>query len=418
MIRLAVHGGTPAVPREMRQVDWPVTTDDDRKAVLSVLDSNKLVASADGETEVVALEQEWAERVGSAYCIAVSNGTTALQLTMNGLGIGSGDEVIVPALSFIATALAPVYQDATPVFADIDGTTFNLDPADLEARITPRTSAIICVHLHGLPAEMDKILAIASKHGLAVVEDAAQAHGATWRGRSAGALGIAGAFSLQMTKNLPTCGEGGLVTTSDAALAGHISMTRQFGEITEPGQPREYISRMLGWNARLNPVQAAFTRSQLRRFDEYEAHRQRNVREFLQRLAELPGVRVPWPSDSATHAYHIIRLRFDPEAAGLDDVPVVAFRDMLRRVLRAEGVPMSQYQIMPLPDQAVFSPSAQESEAGWPVTRQVIADSLTLQKRHLHPGSGPLLQRYADGFEKVWANLDTVAAMARAAGAA
>ncbi len=414
MTKLAMFGGSPAVPPGLRRVTWPIITDDDRKAVLGVLDDGRLVANADGETEVPGLEEEWAQRVGAPHCVAVSNGTSALRLILDGLGIGSGDEVIVPALSFIASGLAPVHQGAVPVFADVDGEDYTIDPDEIEARITPRTKAIMPVHLHGLSADMDRIGAIAARHGLAVIEDAAQAHGTTWRGRCVGTIGDAGAFSLQMTKNLPTCGEGGLITTADAELAEHIRRARQFGEVIEAGRARDYVSTQLGWNEKLNPIQAAFARSQLRRFDAYEARRAQNITAFLDRIAELPGIQVPRPTEHSSHAFHIIRLRFRPDEAGLDGVRPGAMRRALRRVLRAEGVPMSQYQLMPLPDQDVFGTAGGD----WPVTRAVIEDSLTLQKRHLHPDSGPLLERYADGFAKVWANLDTVAAMAKAEGTA
>ncbi|HET9894910.1 MAG TPA: DegT/DnrJ/EryC1/StrS family aminotransferase [Streptosporangiaceae bacterium] len=416
MTKLAALGGSPAVPGAMRHVEWPVVTEEDRKAVIAVLDSGKLVSNADGETEVAEFEREWARRVGVPHCVAVATGTAALQLCLEAIGIGPGDEVIVPALSFIASGLAPLYQGARPVFADIDGTSFTIDAASAQACVTERTAAVIPVHLHGLPADMDAIGSLAARHGLAVIEDAAQAHGATWRGRKAGALGLAAAFSLQATKNLPTCGEGGMITTADDQIAARIRMTRQFGEVIESGRPRDYRSLMLGWNAKLSSVQAAFTRSQLRRFDEYEASRQAAVAPFLDRLAALPGIAVPRPCAGATHAFHILRFRFDPQAAGLDGVRPAGFRAALRRVLRAEGIPMSQYQIMPLPDQRVFRGDDPVAADRWPVTRAVIDDSLTLQKRHLHPESGQLLQRYADGFEKAWENLAAIGTIARASG--
>src|SRR6266487_3734511 len=185
MQTLAIFGGTPAVPRELRHVDWPIVTDEDRQAVLETL----------------------------------ASGTAALALALFALGVGPGDEVLVPALSFIASGLAPLHQLAVPVFVDIDPVTFNIDPAAAAASITSRTAAILAVHLHGLPADMAAIDQLARAHGLAVIEDAAQAHGATWRGRKVGGLGQAGAFSLQVTKNLPTCGEGGLLTTGSAEVA-------------------------------------------------------------------------------------------------------------------------------------------------------------------------------------------------------
>src|SRR5262245_37974439 len=236
MSQLAALGGAPAVPRELRRVRWPIVTDDDRAAVLRVLDSDALVCNADGEAEIPELERRWAQHVGVEHCVGVSNGTTALSLAVAALDIGPGDEVIVPALSFIASALGPLHQMAIPVFADIDPVTFNLDPGDVARRITARTAGIVAVHLHGLPADMDALGALADRHGLAIVEDAAQAHGATIRGRPVGGWGQLGAFSLQVTKNLPTCGEGGLITTHDAALASRIRRSREFGEIIQPGR--------------------------------------------------------------------------------------------------------------------------------------------------------------------------------------
>ncbi|MEU3773482.1 DegT/DnrJ/EryC1/StrS family aminotransferase [Streptomyces sp. NPDC032472] len=430
MSKLAAFGGTAAVPRDRRPVQWPLIEDEDRKAVLDALDGPRLVSDTDGVNAVSVLEETWARRFGHEHCVAVSNGTAALSLALAALGVGPGDEVIVPALSFIATGIAPVHQMAVPVFADIDPVTFNIDPDDIERRITPRTKAIIPVHLHGAPADMDRITEIARRHGLAVVEDAAQAPGATHRGRPVGALGDAGAFSLQVSKNIPTCGEGGLLVTGSTELAEAMRRGRQFGEVIEAGRERDYISYGLGWNHKMNALQAAFTLAQLDRYDAYEEARQRNITAFLARLAELPGLQVPTALPDTTHAWHILRFRFDAAAFGLDGVRPEALRSALRRLLRAEGVPMSQYQLMPLPDQKVFvdrigfgsghpwsvtgAPGTTQGE-GYPVTRAVISDSLTIQKRHLHPGSGDLLQLYADAFDKVWANRDTVVTLAKAA---
>lgn len=425
MSRLAVFGGTAAVPRPLRSMPWPVVTEADRDAVARVLDSGALVCNADGETAIAELEERWARRVEVPHCVGVANGTVAMALALAGLGVGPGDEVIVPALSFAASGLAALHQMAVPVFADIDPVTFNLDPAEAERRITPRTAAIIVVHLHGLPADLDALTALARRHGLALVEDAAQAHGATLHGRPVGGLGDAGAFSIQVTKNLPTCGEGGLVTTGDAALARRVRLSRQFGEDIEPGRPRDYLCETFGWNAKLNPVQAAFAGSQLDRFDEYEKHRQANIAPFLERLSALPGIRVPTAPEDRTHAWHVLRFRFDAEQAGVPGAAPEALREALRRLLRAEGVPVGQYQRRSLPEQPVFAErlgfgngqpwgaAGGGPEPGdFPATRAVIADSLVLAKNHLHPGAGPLLQRYADAFEKVWEHRDVLRAMA------
>ncbi|MFE3658641.1 DegT/DnrJ/EryC1/StrS family aminotransferase [Streptomyces sp. NPDC059165] len=430
MSKLAAFGGTAAVPRDRRRVPWPLVEEEDRKAVLDALDGARLVSDTDGVNPVSDLEENWARRFGFEHCVAVSNGTAALALALAALGVGPGDEVIVPALSFIATGLAPVHQMAVPVFADIDPVTFNIDPDDVERRITPRTKAIIPVHLHGAPADMDRITAIARRYDLAVLEDAAQAPGATHRGRPVGGIGEAGTFSLQVSKNIPTCGEGGLLVTRDADLAEAVRRGRQFGEVIEAGRERDYVSYGLGWNYKMNALQAAFTNAQLGRYDDYERARQHNVTEFLARLARLPGLQVPTALPDTTHAWHILRFRFDPAAFGLDGVRPEALRSALRRLLRAEGVPVSQYQLMPLPDQNVFvervgfgsgypwsvtGAPGTAAGASYPVTRAVIADSLTIQKRHLHPAADELLGMYADAFEKVWASRDMVATLAKAA---
>ncbi len=423
--KLAVLGGPPAVTDGKRGTAWPVVTAADRAAVVAALDG-PLVSDTDGDTPVSQLERRWAQRCGTDYCVATANGTIGLAICLGALGIGPGDEVIVPALSFIATGLAPVHQMSVPVFADVDPVYFNIDPAAIEASITSRTAAIMPVHLHGQVADMDAIAAIAAKHGLAVIEDAAQAQGASYHGRQAGSIGDMGAFSLQVSKNLPTCGEGGLITTSDAKLASYAKMSRQFGEVIEPGKDRLYISYHLGWNAKLSAVQAAFTLSQLDRFDDEEARRQAGVTAFLDRLAKLPGLSVPTAAPDTVHAWHILRFRFDPVAAGFDGVSAAGMRVAMHRLLRAEGVPMSRYQLMPLPDQQVFTDrigfgagypwavaAEPEQQHDCPVARAIIDDSLTLQKRHLNPAAHDTLQQYADGFEKVWRHLDVVEAMAR-----
>ncbi len=413
--KLAMFGGERAVPRSRSPVEWPLVTDDDRAAMLRALDSGVLVSNAEGEVEVAGLEREFAELTGVDHCAGVANGTVAITLALSALGIGAGDEVLVPALTFIGTPLGVVHAMATPVFVDVDPVTFNMDPASAAAAISPRTRAIVVVHLHGLPAEMGALRELADRHGLALVEDAAQAHGATYGGRAAGSLGDLGCFSLNATKNLPTCGEGGLVTTDDPELAQGVAMRRQFGEAIDE-RPRTYTAHVLGWNAKLNPIQAAFTRSQLRRLRDYDRRREENVRRLLGRLDELPGITVPSCMPDRTHAFHILRFRFDPAAAGLEDTSPGAFRQALHRLLRAEGVPVSRYQLTALPEQEVFRGGEGPDPASYATATAVIEDSLTLQKRHLNPDAGSVLDLYADGFEKAWEHLDAIARLARPSG--
>lgn len=357
-------GGSRTVPRTARIAKWPVVTEEDERAVSRVLASGRFTLAAHGEEEIPALEQEWAAEAGTRHCVAVANGTAALSLALAAVGIEPGDEVIVPALSFVATAAAPMHLLAVPVFVDVDPDTFNMTPAAVEAAITPRTRAVVVVHLHGLPADMDEINAIARKHGLAVVEDAAQAHGAHYRGRPAGGLGTVGAFSLNVSKNLATCGEGGLVTTDDEGLARKVAALRQFGELSGADTPRTYISHVLGWNNKPNAIQAAFTRSQLRRFPTDCRRREQNIRPFLDRVASLPGFLAPHHSADRTHAWHILRFRVVPAAFGLEDRYAGPLRAVVQRALRAEGVPAAPYQSLPLPAQHMFR--ADSGFDAWP----------------------------------------------------
>jgi dTDP-4-amino-4,6-dideoxygalactose transaminase len=413
--KLAMFGGERAVPRDRSRVEWPIVEESDRAGMLRALDSGALVSNAEGESEVLGLEREFAEHAGVGHCAGVANGTVAITLALAALGIGAGDEVIVPALTFVGTPLGVVHAMAEPVFVDVDPVTFNMDPASAEAAISPRTRAIVVVHLHGLPAEMRELRELADRHGLALVEDAAQAHGATYEGKAAGSLADLGCFSLNATKNLPTCGEGGLVTTDDPELGRGVAMRRQFGEDIDESRGRSYTAHVLGWNAKLNPIQAAFTRSQLQRLPDYDRRREENVGRLLGRLGDLPGITVPSAPPDRTHAFHILRFRLDPAAAGLEGTDPGAFRQALHRVLRGEGVPVSRYQLVPLPLQDVFlSPDGAGPDPSFYATAAaVIEDSLTLQKRHLNPDAGPILDLYADGFEKVWENLDAVARIAK-----
>ncbi|MFI5496373.1 DegT/DnrJ/EryC1/StrS family aminotransferase [Actinoplanes sp. NPDC051859] len=429
MSRLAMVGGERTVrPQDTgAAVAWPVITEAEHAAVQGVLDGGLFTSNDGGRGEVSGLQRDWAAYVGTRHCAAVVNGTAALELALAALDLAPGDEVLVPALTFIGTAIPVVQRMLVPVFVDVDPVTYTMDPVRAEAAVTPRTRAILVVHLHGLPADMAALRAVADRHGLALIEDAAQAQGATYRGRRAGALADIAATSLNVVKNLPTCGEGGLVTTDDDTLFERVVLRRQFGEDLRAGAERDYLSRVLAGNAKLSAVQAAFTRAQLARLPEYAAARNANVTAFLDRLAALPGIGVPMCPPDRTHAWHIVRLRFDPAALGRPDIAPGALRTVLKRALRAEGVPMQQYQVLPLPLQPAFQrregygglpwtlpgvPAVRNSTEDHPVTLAVLEDSLTLQRWHLNPAAGPVLQRSADAFDKVWSQLDTILAIA------
>jgi dTDP-4-amino-4,6-dideoxygalactose transaminase len=427
--KLAIFGGRPTVQPENRRLEWPIVTDADRAAVLGVLDTGKFTVGAKNEREIQGLEKEWAQFCETRYAVAVNSGTVALELALTALGLQPGDEVIVPALSYVATAMAPLYQLAIPVFVDIDPVTFNIDVTQIEAKITNRTRAIIPVHLGGLLADMDEIRALARKYDLIVVEDAVQAQGGRYHGETAGSMGAAGVFSLNVEKSIPTCGEGGLIVTDDERVAKRCRSMRVLGEDLST-EERLYVSAIRGSNLKLSSVLAAFTRAQLARFWEYQAGRDQNIPAFLDRLAALPGIVIPTVPADRTHMWHMLRFRFDPQAAGLEGVSAGRFRQALRRVLLAEGVPLTHYQIIPLPGQPVFQnqnaygngypwslPGTNPQRydlADYPVTCAVIEDSLCLRRMHLNPAAGPALTEYANAFDRVWQNLEVIGRFARA----
>lgn len=249
--------------------------------------------------EVVAFEQEFAEYCEAFCCVGVGNGLDALYLILRAYEIGAGDEVIVPAHTFIATWLAVTNCGATPVPVEPDGSTYNIDPKKIEAAITPRTKAIMPVHLYGQPADMDAINKIAKERGLKVIEDAAQAHGARYKGRRVGTLGDASGFSFYPGKNLGAHGDGGAVVTNDEALADKIRMLRNYGSA------RKYHHAMLGVNSRLDELQAAFLRVKLKKLDAWNTRRREIADRYLEALGEIPDLRLPQTENWAEPVWHL-----------------------------------------------------------------------------------------------------------------
>jgi dTDP-4-amino-4,6-dideoxygalactose transaminase len=346
---LAIHGGTPAVPRGLKQ-RWPDIRAEDKAAVLAVLDRGELTGI--NGVEATSLEREWADRLGIGHAVLFNTGTAAIHAALYAVGVQAGDEVITTAYTFSGTFQAILHQGAIPVFVDIDPVTYNIDPALIEARITPRTTAILPVHIHGTPCDMDAIMDIARRHSLAVVEDAAQAHLATYKGRYTGTIGHAGAFSVQATKNFSGI-EGGFVVSDDAEVAAAARRIRTYGEDIADGSDlggwyfRPYTVFSVGWNYRSNELSAAFARSQLRRLDEYTAVAQRNGRFLNRALAAIPGLAPPIEPGGCTSVFHKYRVRFDTQRLGAD-VPAVEFRARLIAALRAEGVDAVLWHTQPV----------------------------------------------------------------------
>lgn len=255
--------------------------------------------------ELEAFEKEYAKYNDTRFAIGVSNGLDALSLSLRALGIGPGDEVIVPSNTYIATALAVTHVGATPVFVEPRMETYNIDPDRIPAAITRKTRAIMPVHLYGQACEMDPIMAIAEEHGLYVVEDNAQAHGARWKGILTGSFGHANGTSFYPGKNLGALGDGGAVTTDDQELAAKITTMRNYGSKVK------YYNEVIGYNNRLDELQAAFLRVKLRSLDEWTGQRQDIARWYDEVLDNIPGIVKPWIHPDATHSYHLYVIRTD-----------------------------------------------------------------------------------------------------------
>jgi dTDP-3-amino-3,4,6-trideoxy-alpha-D-glucose transaminase len=268
-------------------------------ATKRVLGSGRFILGA----EVERFEHSFAKYAGAKHCVGVGNGLDALTLSLAALGIGRGDHVIVPAATFIATWLAVSRVGATPVPVSVDDQTFTLDPGALEAAITERTRAIVPVHLYGHPADLDAVASIARDHSLPVIDDAAQAHGARYRGRSIGALTSASAFSFYPTKNLGAVGDGGAVTTDDDSLADRLRMLRNYGE------REKSRSECLGWNSRLDPIQAAILAVKLDKLEEWNSRRRRIAARYREGMTGLSWLRLPNEAPWATHVYHLFVIR-------------------------------------------------------------------------------------------------------------
>lgn len=324
-----------------------------REAFERVLDSGWFILG----NEVRQFEQEFAKYCEAAHCVGVGNGLEALHLILRAYGIGKGDEVIVPANTYIATWLAASHAGATPVTVEPDARTYNIDPARIEAAITPRTKAIIAVHLYGQPADMDAINAIAKKHGLKVIEDAAQAHGARYKSRRVGALGDAAGFSFYPGKNLGALGDGGAVTTNDPDLAEKVRVLGNYGSRVK------YHNEVKGFNSRLDELQAAFLRVKLNRLDAWNVRRKAIADEYLNALPDNDVV-LPYIPVWADPVWHLFVVRSH-------------HRDALQAHLQQRGVDtMIHYPIPPHLQQAYAGIEMQEGSL--PIAEAIHREVLSL----------------------------------------
>lgn len=273
----------------------PLIGTEERAAVDRVLASGMLAQGP----EVAAFEDEFSQIVGGRHCVAVNSGTSAMHLALVAMGVGPGDDVIIPSFSFAATANVVRLVGAEPVFADIERDSFCIDPDAVAAAITPRTAAIMPVHLYGQPAAMDRLTPLAEKHGIAIIEDAAQAHAASLHGRPAGTFGVTAAFSFYPTKNV-TSGEGGMIVTPDASIARTIRLLRN------QGMQRQYANEIVGYNNRMTDIHAAIGRAQLGKLPGWTATRQHNAKVLD---AGITAATVPPVAEGAVHVYHQYTIR-------------------------------------------------------------------------------------------------------------
>ena len=319
---------------------WPSFTQEEADAVSRVLLSNKVNYWTGQEGR--EFEREFAAFAGADYAIAVANGTLALDLALKGLGIGAGDEVVVTPRTFLASATSVINAGATPVFADVDADTQNITPETVAAVITPKTKAVICVHLAGWPCDMDGMMALADQHGLFVIEDCAQAHGATYKGQAVGGLGHVGCWSFCQDKIMSTGGEGGMVTTNDRALWSRMWSFKDHGKSWDAVYDRDHppgfrwLHESVGTNWRLTEMQSAIGRIQLQRMADWTAARQANCRAIWETAASLPGLRVPAVPDDIDHAGYKCYVFVDEKTVQGD---VAAVRDSIMNAMVAGGVP-------------------------------------------------------------------------------
>jgi dTDP-4-amino-4,6-dideoxygalactose transaminase len=326
--RLAIDGGSPV--RTEPFPDWPIFGDREEQLLLEVLHSGKW-----GEltgSKVMTFARDFAAFQGASYGVCVPNGTLALEVGLEALGVGHGDEIITTAYTFIATASSAFAVGARPIFVDIDPETNNIDPARIEAAITPRTKAIVPVHIGGQPADMDGVMEVARKHGIPVLEDACQAWGAAWKGTPVGAIGDLGCFSFQASKNI-TAGEGGIVVTNSREHYNMAWSLHNVGRLPEGGW---YQHEILGRNLRMSEWQGAILLAQLERLPDGMAARQRSAERLTAGLADIPGVEPTKVDERVTrHAWHLYQIRYDPARFGGRS------RDEFIKALHAEGIPCS-----------------------------------------------------------------------------
>jgi dTDP-4-amino-4,6-dideoxygalactose transaminase len=345
---MTTRASTDVIPMLDLRAQFEIMEPEVRAAIDEVLAAQQFVLGKQGE----ALEEEIAEACGTKCGIGVASGTEALELALHACGVGAGDEVIVPSFTFIATGSAVSALGARPVFADIELGTFNLDPDEIEVKITPKTRAIVAVHLFGLAANMDPILAVAAKHGIPVIEDNAQSLGASHNRRKTGSMGRLGCLSFYPSKNLGAYGDAGMIVTQDEKLAARLRTLRNHG------QTGRYVSTERGWNSRLDELQAAILRAKLRHLSEWTAARQAHAQVYDSLLRDLPGITIPRVPSGREHVYNQYTIRIAANAGGgkpESDRSGATRSDVVQQRLAERGVASMVYYPVPLHLQPLYA---------------------------------------------------------------
>lgn len=417
--KLAALGGDRVIPTGLMK-KWPPITDLDRQMVLASLEN--------GETTVgpnyKALEKEFAQWAGIKNAVFCNSGTAALHMALVACECGCGDEIIVPAYTWPSSATCALHHNAIPVFVDIEWETMNVDVRKIEAAITPRTKAIMVVHLHGLMVDMDAIMAIADRHKLRVIEDCCQAHGSTFKGRRAGTFGDCAAFSTNHNKCLPS-GEGGFFMSNDDTLFDRGKTLWYFGEHTPPKAGQGYHAYGMGWMYRSTDIVAAMARAQLTRLDGYLEQIKRNALRLHEQLVGIPHLILPVAPSNYGHNYYNYTIRFDMDALGHSG-DAAAFRDKLVKALNAEGVDTLVWQGWPVPEMtAIAAKNAYGKGCPWSCQNSPVSyalDQFPVAIKHcnwhtgmtmpLRPNNGiEMADRVAAAWRKVMENVDQVEAI-------
>ena len=368
MSKLALLGGRPV--RTKPFPNYNTIGSEEKQAVMKVLDSGMLsdfIGSWGnrflGGAQVQALEKQWSEYFNVKYAIAVNSATSGLYAALGAVGIGPGDEVIVPASSMSASVIGVLVYNAIPVFADIEEELLCIDPESVRQRITSRTKAIMAVNLAGQPAALDELMAIAKKFNLKVIEDNAQAPGALYNGRYAGTVGDMGVFSLNCHKTIQS-GEGGMMVTNDPELAQRVRLIRNHAEAAISGMPTppDDISNMIGWNYRMTEIEAAIAQEQLKKLDSLNKERIERVSYLNQKLSKIKGISPPKVRKGCTHVYYVQVLHFDEAYYGVDNRTFV-------KAIQAEGIPPNMLWggwVVPLYLQPLYQKQIVYGEKGCP----------------------------------------------------